>query len=227
MPFSRAFEQQRPHDQGNTGVPTQLHAISVWISPLGARFTLRAVEPRDAGPLGELFHRLGPMARFNRFQGRMANPSAPTLARMTGIDHRREVALVVAVREAHRDVIIAEARYAMDDDGIGAEFAIVVDEHWQRHGLGERLMQALMQAAGNAHLQWLHGSVWASNKAMLALLRRCRFCCTPDPEDDQMLHAEIRLQALWVVTADRASQAARRLPLLARWRSAGRSFTGL
>ena len=74
-----------------------------------------------------------------------------------------------------------------------AEFALVVDERWQRRGLGTRAIAALSQAARGADLDWLYGRVLAHNMAMLALLQQFDFCYTVDREDDSVMCAEASL----------------------------------
>ena len=73
--------------------------------------------------------------------------------------------------------------------------AVVVDEGWQRRGLGEHAMQTLVDTACSARLGWLHGAVLAQNLPMLALMRSCRFCCTPDRDDGGLVRAETSLTA--------------------------------
>jgi hypothetical protein len=54
-------------------------------------------------------------------------------------------------------------------------------------------MQALRDAAQAAGLTWLHGEILSSNLPMLALMRDCGLCCTPDREDDGLMQAQLRL----------------------------------
>ena len=144
-----------------------------------------------------MIRRLSRATRHNRFHGGINELPADTLRSMTQVDYRRHLAFVVTTscmdKDSDNEIVVADAPYVIDDRGDGAEFAIVVDDRWQRIGLGERAMHALVDAASRDGLLWLHGSVLSANAPMLSLMRRCRFCCTPDREDDHLVHVETRL----------------------------------
>lgn len=164
--------------------------IDVWRLRNGTRIMQRPVLPQDAALLGELVTRQSARTRRNRFHAAVNQLSTACLDQMSCVDHVRHVALVMTTIVAGREQIIADARYVVDDRGDGAEFAVLVDDSWQGFGLGQRAMDALMQVATLAGLRWLHGEVLARNAPMLALMRRCNFCCTPVQDDDSMVHAE-------------------------------------
>jgi len=169
--------------------------IDVWHGRTGGRFTLRPVLPQDDAPLGELIRRLSPAARRARFHASIAALPDATLQAMTRVDYRRRLGIVVTTREHDREVIVGDARYEVDDDGHAAEFAIVVDDLWRRSGIGAHAMDALCRAAARAGVRWLHGTVLAGNAPMLALMRRCGFCCTPSGDDEALVHVERRLES--------------------------------
>jgi RimJ/RimL family protein N-acetyltransferase len=167
--------------------------IDVWTLRNGARITLRPVLPQDHGLLGDMVQRLSRATRYNRFHGAVNGLSKDTLRYMTQVDYRRHLAFVITTSDSDRERVVADARYTVDAEGDSAEFAIVVDDGWQRRGLGERAVRALGEAARREGLRWLHGSVLSANTPMLSLMRRCQFCCTPDREDDRLVHVEARL----------------------------------
>lgn len=158
-----------------------------------SRQTLRPILPQDAGLLGDLMSRLSPEDRRRRFHG-VVKLSAPRLQEMACIDFRRHLALVVTTAwNGGGERLIADARYVVDADGQGAEFALVVDVAWQRQGVGAWAMRALQEAATHGGLQWLHGEVLHDNTPMLGLMRRCGFILSPDPEDDGLLRVQRRV----------------------------------
>jgi RimJ/RimL family protein N-acetyltransferase len=174
-----------------------------WRLRCGTDITMRPVTPGDATGLGALMGRLSPGARRNRFHGAVHAPSADQLRFMSCVDQQRHVAFVMTTTIDDRPYIVGDVRYVVDrfdaalDGERSAEFAVVVDERWQRQGLGEHAMLALMATARSAGLGWLHGDVLAQNAAMLSLMRRCRFCCSPDRNDDALVHAETSLAVEW------------------------------
>ena len=170
-----------------------------WRLRCGTEISLRRVVPTDAAGLGALVSRLSPRARRERFHGAVSALSDDQLRQMSCVDQQRHVAFVMTEAASGYEHIVADARYVVDDnhtafDGTrSAEFAVVVDERWQRRGLGTRAIAALADAARGAHLDWLHGRVLTQNLAMLALLRSCNFCCTVDWKDDSLMCAEASL----------------------------------
>ena len=169
---------------------------------LGVLQMAEAVGAYEAsGNVGALMERLSPAARRDRFHGAINAISAERVRQMSCVDQRQHVAFVVTAAIDGQDRIVADVRYVIDrsgttPDGTGsAEFAVVVDEGWQRRGVGEHAMQTLMNTAGTAGLGWLHGDVLANNGPMLALMRSCRFCCTPDRDDDHLMRVETSLAA--------------------------------
>jgi GNAT superfamily N-acetyltransferase len=173
--------------------PTSL--IDVWGAKNGARLTLRPVLPQDDGLLGNMILGLSRATRTNRFHGAVNALSDEALQQMTCIDYRRHMAFVITAHEDHRERVVADARFVVDERGDGAEFAIVVDDHWQRLGLGERAIGALATAADRQGLYWLHGSVLSGNAPMLSLVQRCDFSCTPDHNEEHLVCIERRLSS--------------------------------
>jgi acetyltransferase len=173
-------------DAGATGWT----AVDGWRLKDGTRCQLRPVTPQDAGALGDMVRRLSGGARRNRFHAAVNALSAETLRRMTHVDHRHHVAFVVTRAAARGELVVADARYVVDADGAAAEFALVVDDRWQRQGVGARALAALCDSARRAGLGWLYGSVLSTNSPMLALMQRCHFCCIPDPDDARLVHVE-------------------------------------
>ncbi len=114
---------------------------------------------------------------------------------MTRVDYRRHMALVVTATGAGANMVLAEARYCVNEAGDAAEFAVLVDDAWQRRGLGLRMIRALGDAATRAGIRWLHGSVLVDNEPMLALMDRCGFSVRPDRDEEELVQVEINLTA--------------------------------
>ncbi len=91
----------------------------------------------------DFFNRLSPEARYFRFMERIQGLPPTLVARFTQVDYDREMALVALVPEPEGLAQIGAARYSLTADGESVEFALVVDDRWQRSGLGRRLMASL------------------------------------------------------------------------------------
>jgi acetyltransferase len=71
--------------------------------------------------------------------------------------------------------VVAVGRYAPNQDGRTAEFALVVADEWQGKGLGHALLERLCRAAKAAGYRALHGQILHANHAMLELAAHLGF----------------------------------------------------
>jgi acetyltransferase len=73
------------------------------------------------------------------------------LVRFTQIDYDREMALVATCpteeEDGGKEKQIGVARYVTNPDGESVEFALAVGDDWQKHGVGRKLMTALIDCA--------------------------------------------------------------------------------
>jgi acetyltransferase len=136
----------------------------------GRRVLLRPAHHSDAEALQRFFADLSPRARALRFHGGINRLPDQALRWLTTQVPARHVALV-ALAQTDDGVrrLLAEARYAVDDDG-SAEFAVAVADAWQRQGLGRALVQRLAVHARASGIVVLRGSVVPGNEAMLSLM---------------------------------------------------------
>lgn len=148
----------------------------------GRSVAVRAAEPEDVVAVQQFVRGLSHGSRRNRFFAPVRELSADQLDRVTRSHLPNELALVGEVIEAGRSRIVAMAQYAVceSDD---AEFAVVVDDAWQRQGLGIQLVGVLAEQATQAGLAALVGFVLPDNWPMLSLLARleCELDCHCDP----------------------------------------------
>ncbi|MFA5522116.1 MAG: GNAT family N-acetyltransferase [Castellaniella sp.] len=143
----------------------------------GRPWLLRPIRPEDAEPLQEFVRGLSEQSRYMRFVSMLQELTPRMLARYTSIDYDRELALVATVSKPNpdhrgypRETIIGFAHYLRNADGRGAEYALAIADDWQRHGLGARLMRALIDAAQSQGLTYIDGYVLAANRPMLGLM---------------------------------------------------------
>jgi acetyltransferase len=156
----------------------------------GSPWMMRPIRPEDAEPLQRFVRELSDESRYMRFVSMLRELTPSMLARYTRIDYDRELALVATVQipnPEHRghpqEEIIGFAHYLRNPDGRGAEYALVIADNWQRHGLGRELLQGLLQAAREQHLAYIEGFVLAANRPMLGLMTRMGFHNDPDMDD--------------------------------------------
>ena len=159
----------------------------------GMPWVLRPIRPEDAEPLQNFIRELSDHSRYMRFISALRELPPRMLARYTQIDYDREVALVATVQQPnplHRghphEVIIGLAHYLRGSDGVGAEYALVIADDWQRRRLGPTLMTALIAAAREQGLSYLEGVVLGTNRPMIKLMTGLGFTNDRYPEDPSM-----------------------------------------
>ena len=105
-----------------------------------------------------------------------ARPVTPEyVARLTRVDYARQLALAAVVMLEARERLIGVARYALEPDGSGCEFAIVIADAWQGRGIGRYLTETLIAAARAHAIPRIRGYTYSTNAAVLALARKLGF----------------------------------------------------
>lgn len=153
-----------------------------WTLGTGEEVTVRPIRPDDAAIEQEFVRNLSPESKYNRFMAELAELTPQMLAKFTRVDWPHDLALIVTLPEGGREKEIAVARYVSQDDGVSCEFAIVVGDGWQGHGIGHRLMGTLMRFARDAGYTRMDGFVLSGNVKMLELMRALGFSIGPSEE---------------------------------------------
>jgi acetyltransferase len=118
-----------------------------------------------------------------RFFSMVKTLSRDSLIRLCHLDYDREMALVAERRDATGPHLLGVSRYYLDPEGGTAEFAVVVSDAWQGHGLGWHIMTRLIDVARQRGVRCLKGAVLRENAAMLQLTQELGFVRFPGEED--------------------------------------------
>jgi acetyltransferase len=109
-------------------------------------------------------------------------------------DYDREIALV-GIRnapETNKDEIIGVGRlikvHAIND----AEFAIVVSDQWQGHGLGTHFLKLLLDIGRREGVEHIIGQILPDNHAMQRVCKKLGFTMSYD-EYEGLVEAKIKL----------------------------------
>ena len=135
----------------------------------GRSAILRITRPTDAAGVQEFVSGLSDVSRRNRFFAPLRELSPDQLQRVMRSHPPGELALVAESADGNRSRIVGLAQYVVVD-GQDAEFAVVVDDAWQRQGLGKSMLALLAEYAERAGLTAVAGFVLADNQPMLELL---------------------------------------------------------
>lgn len=133
----------------------------------GTEIVFRPILPQDADRLAQMHSRLSQETVYRRFFTAVPRPTAAMLRYFTNVDYHDRLALVASIGEG----IVGVARYDRLDAGDSAELAVVVEDAWQGHGIGTRLLWRLSAAARERGVRTFEGGVLAENRPMLGLLK--------------------------------------------------------
>lgn len=158
-----------------------------WTLDDGKKLTLRHITPGDAVIEQAFVRKLSTQSRYMRFHGSIKELSKKDLATFTNPDPLNAEALIILYKGEKDEEEVGVARFVIDPDGNGCEFAVVVADEWQKRGLGEKLMQALINHADSRGIKQMHGSVLKYNSNMLQFVKGLGFEVTADPDDSSVL----------------------------------------
>ena len=164
--------------------PYPSHLEQEWEQPNGRVITIRPIRPEDAEMEQEFVKNLSDESKYYRFMDTLRELTQSMLVRFTQIDYDREMALVATLPEKDgKTVQIAVARYVTNPDGETVEFALAVADAWQKHGIGRKLMSALIESARIKGYRAIVGDVLSQNTKMFRLMGSLGFTIHPHPDD--------------------------------------------
>ena len=154
--------------------------IQAWRAAAGWRIELRPIRPEDEGIWLEFLGSMSWATRYKRGARRIEQLSAEDVQCALRPRHESELAFIaVAAREGRRDVAGVSRGTFVNENA--CEFALVVADCWQRHGIGVRLMQTLIDASVERGHRRIVGRVLASNPGMLEFVGRLGFAVEEQP----------------------------------------------
>ena len=164
--------------------PYPSHLVQEWEQPNGLVITIRPIRPEDAEMEQDFVKNLSDESKYYRFMDTLRELTQSMLVRFTQIDYDREMALVATLPEKDgKTVQIAVARYVTNPDGETVEFALAVADAWQKHGIGRKLMSALIESARIKGYRAIVGDVLSQNTKMFRLMGSLGFTIHPHPDD--------------------------------------------
>jgi len=155
----------------------------------GVNVPFRLIRTDDVPALQRFHTRLSEKTIYLRFFGslqELPKEKAQFFAHVDGVDHLAFVAL--DPDDPHE--IIALVRYDREPGSEKAEYAALVEDLWQGHGVGIALTRKLIDEARDKEVRFLYAMVMGKNKRMLELLRHLDL---PERErlEDGIKHVEV------------------------------------
>lgn len=179
--------------------------VSTWTSPDAQIFRIRPIRPEDEALVVDFHGRLSEESVYQRYfthLGYEQRVAHDRLVRVCFTDYDREIALVAE----YPDPVATGPRIA----GIGrlirlpasasAEFALIISDDFQGHGLGRELLGRLVEVGRQEGLERIVAEILAANGTMIHLARQVGFSIRGEPTEG-VVHAELRLAEAAPTTA--------------------------
>lgn len=149
------------------------------LSAKGGALRIRALRPEDGRALQALFSRMSAQSIFRRFHFALPSLTERQASLFTDTDPLREVALGVFEPKGTLCAVGRARRIASLAAPQTAEFAVAVEDSWQRRGIASGLLRELEKQLPEIRCNALRGEVLASNAPMIALLGKLGFKLAP------------------------------------------------
>ncbi len=145
--------------------------------PDGQRVHVRPIRPEDEPAHVSFLSQLTPEDVRFRFFGQVRELPHSQLARLTQIDYDREMAFIAQSSggEANQIETLGVVRTVTDPSNDRAEFAIVVRSDTKGRGLGNILLQRMIDYCRGRGTRQIVGQILSDNKAMLGLANQLGF----------------------------------------------------
>ena len=171
--------------------------VTAWKLRDGTPVTLRPIRPEDELAMVGFHKTLSEGSVYNRYFSALKLPQRIAHERLTHIcfnDYDREIALVVDYVDpkTKEHEILGVGRLSKVHTGNDAEFALLVSDKWQGHGIGIELLKLLVQIGRNEKLDRIIGYILPENHRMQRLCKKAGFELHHAPEASE-LKAHIEL----------------------------------
>jgi len=150
----------------------------------GTQVTVRPIHPTDEPGVRDLLYALSQETVYYRFMARIQRFPHRQIQNFVYIDHRKDVAIVCTVPEAHGEDIIAVGRYYLDERSNRAEVAFVVRDEWQNKRIGTFLFNQLVKIAKRNGISGFTAEVLRDNRRMQTIFNNSNYRVTSQLHED-------------------------------------------
>ena len=169
--------------------PYPVQYVTPWKLKNKAPVTIRPIRPEDEPLLVKFHETLSEESVYHRYFSALHLEQRIAHERLTRIcfnDYDREIALVAELKPAkdgEEKKILGVGRLSKLHGANEAEFAVLVNDEWQRLGLGHELLKQLIEVGRAEKLDRIVGQILAENHAMRHICKKLGFKMVTD--DDQ------------------------------------------
>lgn len=139
----------------------------------GLEFFFRPVRISDEPLLKDFFYSLSDQTRYNRFLSRREDLPRQMLQDLfLVIDYTKQMVILATVEHEGAEILIGVGQYAVLEDSLTAQVALVVRDDYHHQGLGTELLSYLAYIAKKQGLQGFTAEILPDNKHVLHLLEK-------------------------------------------------------
>ncbi len=146
-----------------------------WNMRDGRSVLIRPVKPEDEPLILELFESFSEDTMRYRFFKVIKEMPHDFLIRFCNIDYDREIGIVAELTENGRKRLIGVVGLYIEPNKKRAEFAVAVGDPWQRHGLGSKLMDYIIEIGKDKEIEAIYGEMMRENYKVIKLLEKKGF----------------------------------------------------
>ncbi len=192
--------EMKEEDLPRTAVrPYPIQYQALWKMKGGTPVTIRPIRPEDEPAMVGFHKSLSERAVYQRYFGLMKLEQRIAHERLTRIcfnDYDREIALVAEHNDPQSGLheIIGVGRLSKVHGQNEAEFALLISNEWQNHGLGVELLTRLVQIGRAEKLTRITAHILLDNHEMQHVCKKLGFRMQQNMKDGTCM-AELKLTA--------------------------------
>jgi acetyltransferase len=141
----------------------------------GSTVFLRPMQSNDVDRVMGLFRRFSQETIYLRFHHVVTKMSREEAVEYCAIDYDNTFALVATIGKGTSEKLLAIGRYYRLPRKDAAEFAIVVEDKYQKQGIGTHLMKELSAVAKTKGVRFFEGEVLIESKDMMQIIKDSGF----------------------------------------------------
>ena len=131
----------------------------------------RIAMPNDIKGMYQFFNCLSSETIYNRFFTYTKPISIDFIQQYVAIEHNCGISIIGILEESSGERMIAEARFVKNSKNLSAEFALVVDEQYQKLGIGTYIYILLTKMAKSSGVNSLIAEVLPYNSKVLTIAK--------------------------------------------------------
>ena len=153
----------------------------------GRPVVLRPIKPEDEPLWLQMLVECSVQSIRYRFRSMFRQMTHEMATRFCFMDYDRELAIVAEVVGESDRKLVGAGHLICDADHTNAEYAVLVPDEWQQHGVGSLITECCAEVAANWGLREIYGETDRLNRGMIATFKHAGFDLDFDTDPDVVL----------------------------------------